>query len=276
MHSHPFELVPGPGRVVRGRAICLEPERTDPYVLLVHGHRGFMDWSFFPELARRLVEAGFSVVAFNMSGSGIGADLETFTEREAFARNTYTQEVEDLDAVRAEIDRGRLPGVDPGRGALFGHSRGGGMALLHAAQRGDYGSLCLWAPMHRVALFGETSRREFAERGYILSPLAWSEPLRLDRSILDDAEENAEALDIQAACSRLRAPTLIVYGSRDRLLDAGGAAALERAFSPGTATTRIVEGGGHTLGGRHPLREVPDPLEEGLAATVEWFRRHRA
>jgi dienelactone hydrolase len=281
---HPFELrlAPvgegaGPERVIRGR-VTARPGRRRPYVLLIHGHRGFMDWAFFPELARRIADAGFASVAVNLSGSGIGPDLATFTEREAFARNTYTQELDDLEHVRARIDAEDLgapsAALDPARGALYGHSRGGGMGLLHAADRGDYRALCLWAPMHRVALFGEESRRAFAERGHILSPLAWAQPLRLDRTILDDAERNARRLDIQAAAARVSAPTLLVYGSRDRLLSGGGAAALERAFTPGVARRRVVEGGGHALGARHPLRDVPTPLEEGLTATVDWFRRH--
>jgi dienelactone hydrolase len=273
---HRFELRwPGePGRVIRGR-VTVAPGEPRPFVLLVHGHRGFMDWAWFPELARRLANAGFAVVAFNLSGSGVGTDLTSFTEREAFARNTYTRELEDLERVRAELDAGALAGVDPGRGALYGHSRGGGMALLHAAERGDYRALCLWAPMHRVALFDADSRRSFDERGYILSPLAWDgPPLRLDRTVLDDAEQNRSRLDIRTACSRIAAPTMLVYGSRDRLLDAGGAAVLERAFAPGLSRTLVVESVGHSFGARHPFRGAPAGLELGLATTVDWFRRH--
>ncbi len=279
---HAFELdwPDEPSRTLRGRVVVAADtggaagSTPRPHVLLVHGHRGFMDWSYFPLLADRLAGAGLAVVAFNLSGSGIGPDLTAFTDPEAFAANTYTRELEDLDRVRAEIDRGALPGVDPARRGIYGHSRGGGMALLHAADHGDYTALCLWAPMHRVALFGAESRRSFERRGHILSPLPTGGVLRLDRSVLDDAERNAERLDIGRACARLRAPTRVLYGSRDRLLEEGAATALETSFPPGVATFEVIEGGNHTLGARHPLATTPAPLERGLSKTVEWFVRH--
>ena len=255
---------------MRGRVVTRAAnEPSAPWVLLVHGHRGFMDWSFFPELADRIATAGITAVAFNLSGSGIGPDLAEFTDREGFAKNTYTQELEDIECVRAALDEGLLPDVGPGPGALFGHSRGGGMSLLHAAARGDYRALALWAPMHRVALFGAESRRSFRERGYILSPLAWSDPLRLDRDILDDAERNAERLDIAAACRRLDVPVQLVFGGRDRLLEAGAVETLEEHLRD--SRTIVVEGVGHTLGARHPMRAVEPPLEQGLDATVRFL-----
>ena len=220
----PFELVDkeNPTRVIRGRVILPNLSTPAPYVLLVHGHRSFMDWAFLPKLASLLANRGIAAVAFNTSGSGIGPDLETFTELEAFAKNTYSQELEDLERVRCTVDSGEFEGLDPNRAALFGHSRGGGMALLHAASRGDYRALCLWAPMHRVALFGEESRWSFEERGYIDSPLASGQALRLDRDILDDAATNRSALDIQAACARISAPSFLVYGARDPRHTKGG------------------------------------------------------
>ncbi len=232
-----------------------------------------MDWAFLPELANRLANRGIAAVAFNMSGSGIGADLESFTETEAFAKNTYTQELEDLERVREVVDSGAIPGIDPKKGALFGHSRGGGMALLHAGSRRDYRALCLWAPMHRVALFGEESMRAFDERGSIDSPLASGVTLRLDRDIIDDALEHRDQLDIAAACARISAPCLLVYGARDPLHTMGGRADLERSLVHNPPEVEVLERTGHAFGARHPLEEIPPVLEQALSKSVDWIRQ---
>ena len=90
-----------------------------PHVVILHGFKGFMDWGFFPELARRFARRGIAAVRFNFSGSGIGADPLAFTETEAFARNTYSRELQDVARVRAAIRTGEIPGLDPRRAAWY-------------------------------------------------------------------------------------------------------------------------------------------------------------
>ncbi|MFT5284721.1 MAG: dienelactone hydrolase [Planctomycetota bacterium] len=272
----PFELVDklNPERIVRGRVTLPDLSTPVPFVLLIHGHRSFMDWAFMPLIANRLAAAGLASVAFNMSGSGIGPDLDHFTELEAFAKNTYSQELEDIERVQAEVNSGRFPGVDPARGGIFGHSRGGGMALLHAARRGSFSALCLWAPMHRVALFGKESRALFEERGFIDSPIGGGRTLRLDRDIIDDAHNHRDQLNIAAACAKIQSQTLLLYGDHDPLHTKGGGTELQRAFKSITPEVGVVEHTGHTFGARHPLRGVPDPLEQALSLTIDWFTTH--
>ncbi len=120
-----------PGRVIRvrveGPSGYREAGRALPHVLVVHGFKGFMHWGFFPELSRRVAQAELVAVSLNVSGSGIGEDLVSFTEDEAFAENTYSRELEDVARVCAWVRSGELAAVDPGRAGLFGHSRGGGV-----------------------------------------------------------------------------------------------------------------------------------------------------
>ena len=51
---------------------------------MLHGFKGFTRWGFFPELSRRIAESGMVAVRFNMSGSGVGSDPESFSEPDAF------------------------------------------------------------------------------------------------------------------------------------------------------------------------------------------------
>lgn len=242
-----------------------------PAVLIMHGFKGFMDWGFFPELSRRVAQAGLVAVSMNASGSGIGDDPLAFTEEEAFARNTYSKELEDMTLARRYMEG--LPGVDPSRLGVLGHSRGGGGALLHAAAHGDYRAVVTWAGIDNVARMDEAAVARWRERGYLEIPNSRTgQAHRLDIEVLLDAEANAEALDILAACTRLSAPTLVAHGTQDEVVSLDEseriAAALQRPHH------LPIEGAGHTFGATHPLGEVSPELESLLRATTAFLREH--
>jgi dienelactone hydrolase len=265
-----------PGRIVRGRVTLPAGSRDPaPFVILLHGFKGFMDWGFFPELARRIAGAGFAAVAFNTSGSGIGESLADFTEEEAFAKATYTQQLEDIERVRERVAAGAFPGVDPDRGGLFGHSRGGAMAIVHAAERGDYRAVVTWAAMDSALRFDPATRDLWRRQGHIpVVNARTGQTLRLDRVVLEDAESGRERFDVLAAAARLAAPTLLVHGTADESVDARALDRIASRMGSGTRRVLRLEGAGHTLGARHPLVEVSDDLERACAATVAWFREH--
>src|SRR6476620_729541 len=51
-------------------------------VVICHGFKGFAHWAFFPYLARTIAEYGLTAITCDFSGSGIGADRESFTQPE--------------------------------------------------------------------------------------------------------------------------------------------------------------------------------------------------
>ena len=261
-----------PDRIVRVRVERPgEGARPRPAVLILHGFKGFMHWGFFPELSRRLAEAGLVAVSFNTSGSGIGEDLETFTDTEGFAKNTYSKELEDLELVREHARA--LADVDPGRLGLFGHSRGGGVALLHAARRGDYRAVVTWAAIDDVDRVDEATKREWRERGHIFIPNARTgQQHRLDLDALEDVERNREALDVLAACSRLHAPVLVVHGTADPAVPFHASERIAAALP--RARHLALEGEGHTFGATHPFQGTTPALERALEATRAHFLEH--
>jgi uncharacterized protein len=260
-------------RVVRGRVrLSGLASGPQPAVLLVHGFKGFMDWGFFPELARRLADGGLASIAFNASGSGIGADLESFTEDEAFAKDTFTRQLEDLERVREEIAR-EAHGIDPTRVGLFGHSRGGAIALLHAAERGDYRAVATWSAVPSFDRFDEATKELWRRQGFIWIPNArLKRDHRLDVDVLLDYEAHRQRLDLTAACARLRTPALLVHGSADETVEPEALQILAGALPRGLARTELVQGANHTFGATHPLRHTTPELERALTTTVEFFR----
>ena len=274
-----LDLESEPGRVVRGRIDYPEAAETDgrrlPFVLVLHGFKGFMNWAFFPELGRRLAAADLVAVSFNMSGSGVGEDLENFTEEEAFAKNTYTRELEDVDSVREFVERSGLPWANPARAGIFGFSMGGAVALLHAAEREDYRAIATWSSVFRTDLWGQDVVSLWERQGYLMIHNARTkQDLRLDLDMLHDLRQNADRLDVRSACGRIRIPTLVVHGSEDETVPFSEGEALARALDPELVRFLPAVGAGHTLGGRHPLHETPPVLERLLAETVDHFHRH--
>ena len=274
----PFELTyPGePGRVVRGRVV--RPASADgplPWVLVLHGFKGFMDWGFFPVLARRLAESGLATVLFNTSGSGIGPDLESFTEEEAFATATLSRQLEDTERVRAFVTGGGVEGLDLDRAGLYGHSRGGGLGLIHAAECGAYRALATWSAIDDADRYGDAVKAAWRREGSLpIVNTRTGQVLRLDVEVLEDFERHRDRFDIPAACGRISAPTLALHGAEDESVPP---TALERIGGAlRNPRTHLVPDAGHTFGAVHPLQDdpLPGPLTFALDETVAWLTRH--
>ncbi len=261
-----------PERIVRGRvefpAGAESSGRSFPHVLIAHGFKGFMHWGFFPELSRRIASQGCIAVSFNMSGSGIGPDLETFTEEEAFAKNSFSRQLEDLNTVRAFLQSGALPVVDCDRGAVFGHSMGGGMALLFAPEHREFERVATWAAISKVQRYDAATIATWRADGSLpVVNARTGQVLRLGLSWLEDIDANADALDIRAAAANARVPTLLVHGTADESVAFAEAEVLAQAGSE-HVRLEAVAGAGHTFGARHPLTDIEPTLDRVLDLTV--------
>jgi pimeloyl-ACP methyl ester carboxylesterase len=256
-----------PGRVIRGRVACDSEDKTlQPWVLCMHGFKGFMDWSFFPLLTRGLNESGIASVRFNSSGSGVGEDMVDFSDLAAFEKDTYSRQLEDLARVREAILAGDLGPLDPDRGVLLGHSRGGGIAVLHAAES-EYQGLIAWAPIDDVVRFDEATIKSWREVGYLDIPnTRTGQLMRVGIDIVNDVDQNLERLNILEAATRISAPTLIIHGAMDDTVSMECGERLARAI-PGSEI-QIIEGTGHTFGAAHPLEELPQSLAMALSCTM--------
>jgi dienelactone hydrolase len=245
-----------------------------PAVVIVHGFKGFKDWGMFPPMAERLARAGFSVVSFNLSGSGVNHAGE-FTEAERFGHNTYSAELADLGAVVDELTAGTFDVAPPTRLGILGHSRGGGTAILYAASGPGVAALVTWAAIGRTRRWTAEQMAEWRKRGYtdVLNSRT-GQVLRMYPDILDDLETNASRLDIPAAAARIGCPWLIVHGQDDESVYPGDARKLKEASGRDSTRLLEVEGAGHTFGAAHPWQGSTPELDQVFQATTDWFARH--
>jgi pimeloyl-ACP methyl ester carboxylesterase len=243
-----------------------------PAIIVVHGFKGFKDWGLWPSLAERIARAGLSAVTFNLSGSGVD-DSGEFVHVERFGHNTFSAELQDLRRVADALQAGELGVAPPSAVGLLGHSRGGGVAVLHTAADTRVGALVTWAAISTVERWPAPQRAAWRATG--VNPVKnarTGQVLPLYTDVLDDIERNAPALDIAAAARRITVPWLIIHGTEDEGVPVTDgeqlAAAAPRArFVP-------LEGAGHTFGAVHPWEGAPPALEQVEDTTLAFFAEH--
>jgi pimeloyl-ACP methyl ester carboxylesterase len=244
------------------------PGKPRALVAVIHGFKGFKDWGFFPWLAERLCDAGYAVVRFNMSRSGIGENPETFEQLDLFAGDTYSQQLSDLQAVlghvQKEID---LPLF------LLGHSRGGGIALLGAGAAQRLRGVVTWSAISHVDRWDRATIEQWRREGYLEAlNTRTRQMMRMSTRMLDDIEANPSRLDIRAAAAALAVPALVVHGAKDESVPVEEAS--EIAGRVPDAAKLIIGNASHTYNAIHPLVNVPFELSLAAEVTVHFLAAH--
>jgi uncharacterized protein len=267
----PFEIPSYDGFPLRGKMHLPDGEPAQS-VLLVHGFKGFMDWGFWNMLCEAIADAGLAACRFNLSGSGVGEDGETFSEKDRFESNTHSREVEDTLLVADLLARGAVPGAPTKAGniGLMGHSRGGGAAILAAANEPRVARLVTWASIATVARYNDEQLAIVREQGFVrVENARTGDIFKIKLDLLDDIEKNAEDLDILSAAASLEIPALVIHGTADEAVPYAEGLAIAGAFGE-HGTFLPMEGAGHTFGATHPMPDrVPLSLEQVIAATVD-------
>jgi len=271
-----FELLGADGKPLRGDVRAAPGAAGRPAVVIAHGFKGFKDWGFFPHLADRLARGGITAVSFNFSGSGVGPEGDRFTEPERFGHGTFGNDLRDLETVVSALRAGTLrTGLGPpSRLGLFGHSRGGGVAVLYAASHPAVESLVTWSAIAATLRWGpETIRRWRAEGKLDVTNSRTGEVLPLYPDVIDELEaDTAGRFDITAAAERIAVPWLIVHGEADETVSQRDAQILSESNGE-RAELLVVRHGSHTFGARHPWSGMTAELEQAMDATVGWFLR---
>lgn len=273
MTPEAFDIPSRDGLSLRGDLYRAEP--AIGAVIVCHGFKGFARWAFFPYLSKALAQSGLTTITFDFSGSGIGRDRENFTESEAFAHNTFSRELDDLELVE-EYAR-RMKWIT-GRFGLFGHSRGGGMSIVYAALEGsNVNSLVTWAAISYPNRWSPDDVITWRSRGFTeISNARTGQIMRLETDLLEDVEQHGKTkVNIEGAAAKIRVPWLIVHGTADETVPSSEAEHLH-SKSKGVSSLRLIEGSGHTFEAKHPLTEIPSSLERVVKETVKFFVRNAA
>lgn len=270
-----FELRPGDGPPIRGEVRVAEGTKPKSAVVVCHGFKGFRTWGPWPPLARALAAHGHAAVTFDFSRNGVGADGVDFSALDLFRENTHSRNVDEIHLVLGALRSGRLGGPRPRRVGLFGHSRGGGEAVLAAAEDRRVDALVTWAAIGDIgARWTEEQVQRWRRGEDVEIPNARTGQLMpMGPDYWVDVVEHHARLDIPAAAARVRAPWLIVHGDGDETVPVADAYALFEAAGD-DAELLLVEGASHTYGAQHPYAGATAELRTAASATLEWFATH--
>ena len=130
---------------IRGDLRTLQGFQPDLAVVICHGFKGFREWGFFPSLARALARRGYAAVTFDFTRNGVGDDGVDFSALDRFSENTHSRNLDEIGQVIDAVLSGELLSPPPARLARLGHSRGGGEAILKAAEDRRVDALVTWS-----------------------------------------------------------------------------------------------------------------------------------
>lgn len=251
-----------------------------PIVIFCHGYKGFKDWGAWNLVAQKFAENNLFFVKFNFShNGGTAKNPIDFPDLDAFGENNYILELQDLDnvldtilatnAYKNEIDKSNI--------TLIGHSRGGGIVVLKAAENKKVTKVITWAGVSDFAsrFPSKEELQQWKEKGvvYILNSRT-NQKMPHKYQFYTSFKENETGLNIKLAVENLKIPYLIVQGTADdRVLPIEG---LNLHKWNAKSTLFLVENMNHTLGSSHPweLDKLPEFLEQVSSKSIEFILKN--
>lgn len=282
-HSFPHERVTWEGPYGLNHASLVRPPRwwvkgdeaVRGRLLMVHGYKGFRTWGNWEGVAESLAACGWEVIRMDFSHNGHVPPYDDLcVDAEAWSQNRLHMEAEE---VTSALERMHHDGKPVG---VLGHSRGGAAALLGARDAERRGvavrAAVLWAPVsdhfarfpqgEALAAWRETDRLEVrnARTGQVLvHPYAFC----------TEALDRTADLDILRAAQQLVCPVTVVHGDCDEAVNQAEGRAVAKAAPNGVF--RLVSGGNHVFGMRHPWpKGMPwsEPLRQAVSFTQQALR----
>lgn len=252
-----------------------EKKESAPFVIFLHGFKGFKDWGFIPYICSYLAEREFIAAAFNFSHNGVGDNDGIFAELDRFANNTYTRELDETLFLIDSISDGKLGKFFTGKKALIGHSRGGAISILAARESKKIDALVLYASISKMDRFTQRQKKEWLAKGYLeFKNERTGQMFRINSSFLIDLNNNKKRLDLKQSLHELDIPILLIHGAEDLTVPLTEAIQLYEWSKKENVEFIKIENAGHTFGVEHPMKSVPPPLENLLEKTYLFLKKN--
>jgi pimeloyl-ACP methyl ester carboxylesterase len=242
-------------------------------IVFCHGFMGYKDWGCWNLVQAHFVNLGFGFCKYNVSHNGGTVENPIdFSDLDAFAQNTYSGEIEDLNALLAILP---LHIQMPYHVCLIGHSRGGGTVLLsglHPAVK----AISTWAAIssieNRFPEGVELTRWKNEGVRFVRNGRT-NQEMPMLYSLYEDFVANTERLNIQLACEKMTIPALIIHGEKDNSVSLSEGESLCKWLNVGLVR---IEGADHTFCSAQPWNnsEMPNELMEVCKITADFFLRH--
>lgn len=265
-----FTLPGAEGKTIVGDYTYDDKNTIKGTIIFVHGFKGFKDWGAHNIIATWFAANGYRYLKFNLSHSGVTPENPNdVTDMEAFASNTISIELFDLNAVIDYTSQNffDLPIY------LVGHSRGGGLAIVTAAKDKRVNKLITWSAISDFSsLWKKEQEKEWISTGRIhVVNARTKEEMRLNKTLLYDFQENKDEFDILKSAEKVSIPWLILHGDQDVNVDFSVAQQLAQRQI--RARIHKIEGANHVYGASHPYTssDLPAHLQQVTEKTLDFI-----
>ena len=159
---------------------------------------------------------------------------------------------------------------------LIGHSRGGGISVLKAAQDDRVKALITWASVsdYAVRFPKGAAFDEWKTKGiYYVKNGRTKQRMPHYFQFFEDFEKHSSQLDIQAAAKSLKKPYLIIHGEEDEAVSPHEARASHQWNTQ--STLLLIPHTGHTFGSKHPYeaQDLPVALQRITDESIAFLKR---
>lgn len=234
-------------------------QQRQKVVVFCHGYKGFKDWGAWNRMAKLFADAGYFFIKFNFSHNGgtLSQPID-FPDLEAFGKNNYTKELDDLESVLDwTSNNAQFKNIiDSKQISIIGHSRGGGIATIKAAEDPRIKNLISLAAVCDFASRSSTNSElaVWKKTGvkYVLNGRT-KQQMPHFYQFYENFIENKERLNIQRAAKQITIPHLIIHGDKDTSVSQREGESLHE-WNP-KSVLKIIENANHVFNISHPWNE---------------------
>jgi len=258
-----------------------ENKTKKPVVIFCHGYKGYKDWGAWNLAAETFAKNDLFLVKFNFSHNG--GTIENpidFPDLDAFGENNFTLELDDLeDVINWILQNEKLKEeINNTNITLIGHSRGGGIATIKAAENSKITKLITWNAVSDFGIRfpkGEVLK-QWREDGisYILNSRTHQKMPHLYQFYLN-FKETEDRFTIKNAVEKLTIPHLIIQGENDDVVLPKEAKKLH-IWNPQSGL-KFIKKMNHSLGCTQPWPNpnMPTHLEDVVQKSIYFIQKNR-
>ncbi len=244
-------------------------------MIFCHGYKGFKDWGAWNYVGESFAGANLNFIKFNFSFNGTTLEQPLdFSDLEAFGKNNYVTELDDLGQVIdwIESDEGLDKYFDKTNIYLIGHSRGGGIVLLKSYEDKRIKKVITWASVsdYFTRIPNEEGLKKWKQEGVIYEKNGrTNQNMPIYYQFYESLMNNRKRLDISNTIKYLEIPLLIIHGAKDHVVKIEEATNLNRWSK--TSVLEIIPNGDHTFGTKHPITESYEIIDELIEKSIHFL-----
>ena len=257
-----------------------ENEKPKQVVIFCHGYKGFKDWGAWNLVAKHFAEENIFFVKMNFSHNGGTVEQPIdFPDLEAFGNNNFLKELDDVDTVLNWVfeNNAYKKEIDTAKVSLIGHSRGGGIVLIKAAEDNRISKVITWAGVSDFgSRFPSGEQLSIWEKdgvAYILNGRT-KQQMPHYFQFYTSFKENEQRLNVKNAVKRLNVPYMVIHGLKDETVPVKEA---ENLFSWNSKNQILVlEGANHSFGSIQPWKksDLPVDLEKVVEKSIRFLQKN--